>query len=84
MGKDKIPFPVGMIEGDSERIRFAWGVQSLPWLILTDQEHIVREEGFMLSELDAKIKNITGPSEDAAQREGAGAAARALKAPDTT
>ena len=51
-----IPFSVGMIEGDVEKTRLAWGVQPLPWLILTDRQHIVRSEGFGLEELDEKIK----------------------------
>jgi hypothetical protein len=54
--KNDIPFPVGMIEGDEEQIRFTWGVRSLPWLILTDAKHIVHAEGFTLSELNEKIQ----------------------------
>ena len=57
--KNNIPFPVGMIESDEEKIRFAWGVRSLPWLILTDYKNIVRAEGFSLTELDEKISAIT-------------------------
>lgn len=53
--KNNIPFPAGMIEGDSEKIRFTWGVRSLPWLILTDKQSIVRAEGFTLIELDEKL-----------------------------
>jgi len=53
--KNNIPFPVGMIQGDEEKIRFTWGVRSLPWLILTDKEHIVCAEGFALAELDEKL-----------------------------
>jgi hypothetical protein len=54
-----ISFPVGMVEGDSEKICFAWGVKSLPWLILTDRNHIVTAEGFSISELNEKIeKNV--------------------------
>jgi len=44
-----------MIEGDEEKIRFAWGVKALPWLILTDKQHIVQAEGFNINELDEKI-----------------------------
>jgi len=62
--ENSIPFPVGMVRGNEEKIRFAWGVQSLPWLILTDLEHIVRAEGFGLSELDAKTQE-TVPSANA-------------------
>jgi hypothetical protein len=53
---NNISFPVGMIKGDTEKIRFAWGVRSLPWLILTNRRHVVRAEGFMLNELSQKIK----------------------------
>ena len=53
--KYKIPFNVGTIQDDIEKSRFGWGVHSLPWLILTDQQHIVRVEGFALTELDEKI-----------------------------
>jgi hypothetical protein len=50
-----VSFPVGIAEGDEEETRFAWGVLSLPWLILTDKEHVVRAEGFNVNELDEKI-----------------------------
>jgi len=53
--KNKIPFPAGIIQGDDKRIRFNWGVKSLPWLILTDKEHNVTAEGFGLDELNDKI-----------------------------
>jgi len=53
--KYNIPFPVGMIKGNTEKTRFAWGVKSLPWLILTDQKHIVETNGFSLAELNEKI-----------------------------
>lgn len=55
-----IPFPVGTIQGDVEKNRVAWGVRSLPWLILTDKEHIVRAEGFALEELGERIKEAVG------------------------
>lgn len=58
--KNNIPFPVGMVQGDEENTRFDWAVKSLPWLILTDQEHIVRNEGFAISELSEKLKQIVG------------------------
>jgi hypothetical protein len=53
-----IPFPVGMIKEDTARVRFAWGVQSLPWLILTDAQHVIRAEGFDIAELDDRIKSL--------------------------
>ena len=51
--ENDIHFPIGKINSDEEKIRSAWGVRSLPWLILTDSDHIVRKEGFGLSELDS-------------------------------
>jgi protocatechuate 3,4-dioxygenase beta subunit len=57
--KFNIPFTVGMINGDVEKIRFAWGVRALPWLILTDKQHVVCVEGFSINELDEKIKTLT-------------------------
>jgi len=54
--KHNIPFPVGMIQSDKEQTRFNWGVKSLPWLILTDKQHIVIAEGFGLDELNDKIR----------------------------
>jgi len=40
-----------MIQGDEEKIRFTWGVKFLPWLILTDKQHIVQADGFSINEL---------------------------------
>jgi protocatechuate 3,4-dioxygenase beta subunit len=51
-----IGFPAGMIQGDEEKTRFRWGVRSLPWLILTDKEHVIRAAGFGLGDLDEKVK----------------------------
>jgi len=53
--KYTMPFPIGMIKGEENEIRLQWGVKSLPWLILTDRDHIVTTEGFGLDELDEKI-----------------------------
>jgi len=50
-----IPFPVGTIQGDIGKVRSDWGVESLPWLILTDRRHHVVATGFGLSELDQKV-----------------------------
>ncbi|HIJ67349.1 MAG TPA: hypothetical protein HPP51_03580 [Planctomycetes bacterium] len=53
--KYNIPFPIGMVRSDTEKTRFTWGIRSLPWLILTDQKHIVEASGFSLAKLDEKI-----------------------------
>ncbi len=54
--KNSVPFPIGMVQGDAEKARFAWGVKSLPWLTLTDRRHMVTSAGFGLNELEDKIK----------------------------
>ena len=59
--KYNVTFPVGMVKGDQEKIRFTWGVRSLPWLILTDKWRIVRVEGFGIDMLEEKIKQISQP-----------------------
>lgn len=53
-----IAIPVGSIETDVKKTTSAWGVQSLPWLVLTDAQHIVRAEGFSLNEADDKIAAV--------------------------
>jgi hypothetical protein len=55
IAKNQISFPLGMILSDEQKTRFNWGVKSLPWLILTDKQHIVTAEGFGLAELDKKL-----------------------------
>lgn len=54
--KNNIPFPVGMIKTGEKKTQTAWGLKSLPWLILADKNKIVRTEGFALEELDEIIK----------------------------
>ena len=63
--ENNIPFPIGMPRGDATKTRFTWGIKSLPWLILTDREHVVIAEGFGLAELDAKIEEIGPPASTA-------------------
>jgi hypothetical protein len=49
----KIPF--GRTGKDTGKTKSAWGVGALPWLILTDRDHVVRAEGFLLDELDGRL-----------------------------
>ena len=58
--KQEIPFSVAPLTGGVAEIRFDWNVQSLPWLILTDKQHVVRAEGFGISELAQKIQDVKG------------------------
>ena len=59
-GKNDIFFPVGVVQGDAESVRFGWGVKSLPWLILTDRSHTVRAAGFSIGELRGQLEQIGG------------------------
>ena len=63
ISEHNISSPVGMITGDVETTRSAWNVRSLPWLILTDKDHIVRAEGFTVAELEQKVHIITNKEE---------------------
>ncbi|MBN2591007.1 MAG: hypothetical protein JXA96_14165 [Sedimentisphaerales bacterium] len=64
--ENSIDLHVGMIKenpstslGTGEgQTKFNWGVKALPWLILTDKDHVVKAEGFPINELDEKIKEI--------------------------
>jgi hypothetical protein len=48
--ENKISLPVGMVEGDPYDVLWAWGAKGTPWLVLTDERHIVTKEGFGLDE----------------------------------
>ena len=50
-----IIIPMGSINVYPEITLFNWGAKSLPWLILTDINHIVTNEGFSIDQLDDKI-----------------------------
>jgi len=56
--ENNIPFPVGMIRGDAKKVRFTWGVKSLPWLILANSKHSVVSEGFILEELHDELQKM--------------------------
>jgi len=53
-----IPFPVAIVKADITKVRYSWGVQSLPWLILADTAHVVQAEGFTIAELPRKLESI--------------------------
>jgi hypothetical protein len=54
--ESNISLPVGMIVSDEEKTRINWGIKSLPWLILTDENHIVTAEGFSINEVGEKLQ----------------------------
>ena len=54
--RNEIQPPVGVSNNGLPELGYSWGVKSLPWLILTDKNHIVTAEGFGVTEMDEKIK----------------------------
>ncbi|MBI5384335.1 MAG: carboxypeptidase regulatory-like domain-containing protein [Verrucomicrobia bacterium] len=53
-----VPFSVGRVADKSEKVRWASGVESLPWLILSDAQGKVAAEGFPFDELEAQLKAL--------------------------
>jgi len=58
--ENNIPFPVVSIAAGADKTLSAWSVQSLPWLILTDENHIVKATGFSLHELPTQLAHTIG------------------------
>jgi hypothetical protein len=56
--ESEMPFPCATIAGNTKETRFAWNVQSLPWLVLADRDHIVKATGFPLSDLGRTIADV--------------------------
>jgi len=54
--ESQVPLPVGIIRGEEDETRAAWGIRALPWLILAGRDHVVRAEGFGLEELQNRIE----------------------------
>lgn len=57
--RSDVAFPVGRVRNGVDGARLTWGVKSLPWLILTDEEHVVTAEGFAAADLQEQL-NETG------------------------
>ena len=57
LADNKITIPAGNLPAGEpgQKLRAAFGVRSLPWLILTDDKHVVRAEGFAVEELAGKL-----------------------------
>jgi len=66
MQQHQVPFTSVMLQTDPEKVKFAWGVQGLPWLILTDTAHQVTAEGFRIQELQDKIPEVSVRPEETA------------------
>jgi hypothetical protein len=53
-----MPFPIGRVAERSGKTKWAAGLESLPWLTLTDARGRVAAEGFPLEELEARLKAL--------------------------
>ncbi len=55
--ENSIKVPLGRLFQELlKEIRQAWGIETLPRLVLTDRNHVIVSEGFALEELEGKIK----------------------------
>jgi hypothetical protein len=52
-----VPFPAGAVAGDASKLLKDWTVQALPWLVLLDEQHVLRATGFDLAQLDESLKS---------------------------
>ncbi len=52
IAEKNIPFTSGRITVERETALLHWGVRARPWLILTDDNHIVTSEGLSMTDLD--------------------------------
>lgn len=53
--ENRIPLLTETLDDGRVKARQLWGARVLPWLILTDANHIVTAEGITLDELDRKL-----------------------------
>jgi hypothetical protein len=58
LAENRVAYPSGIIGIDPDNTPFGLGVQSMPWMILTDAEHTVTAEGFAMDELADKLDAI--------------------------
>jgi hypothetical protein len=56
-----VPGAAGIVTGDAGKVRAAWAVASLPWLILADGRHVVRAEGFGVEGLTEALSTLSAP-----------------------
>jgi hypothetical protein len=49
LNKNGPSLTAGTIQGDPYDTLMAWGARSLPWLVMTDEKHVITKAGFNLS-----------------------------------
>jgi hypothetical protein len=53
-------FRFGKVTGNAADAQRAWGIQSLPWLVLADRDPIIRAEGFAPAVLQQRVDELAG------------------------
>ncbi len=56
--QNRIATPIHVARDDVATKRSMWAVKALPWLILTDKNHVVRAEGFAIGDLDTVLQEV--------------------------
>ncbi|MBN1975413.1 MAG: hypothetical protein JW787_17385 [Sedimentisphaerales bacterium] len=49
--ENKVSIASGIIEGEPYDTLLTWGARGLPWLVLTDDKHVITKAGFNIDEL---------------------------------
>ncbi|MBN1975412.1 MAG: redoxin domain-containing protein [Sedimentisphaerales bacterium] len=49
--ENNISFASGIVDGDPYNTLWVWGARGLPWLVLTDDKHVIAKAGFNIDEL---------------------------------
>jgi hypothetical protein len=49
--ENMISFACGVVKGDSYDTLLSWGAKGLPWLVLTNEQHLITKAGFNIDEL---------------------------------
>ena len=51
LNQQNLTLAIGTIEGDPYDTLWAWGAKGIPWLVLTDEKHMITKAGFNLDVL---------------------------------
>jgi protocatechuate 3,4-dioxygenase beta subunit len=56
--ENHIPYSTDVMPGNVKDTKDNWGIKFLPWLILTDKNHVVCAEGFVIGDLDKVLQEM--------------------------
>jgi len=62
LAENRIPWLAETLDDARVKVRQIWGARTLPWLILTDSDHIVAAEGVTLDELNQELAGTNDPA----------------------